>query len=97
MDVSELSEDLQPIYALELRLGNEVVRVDESAGASCPLAVIFKHPLHFEEIEKELKLAPSVEYRENRDTHYPLEEGYFCGKTHHAIAGPMRRSRRPRV
>ena len=94
LDIWKLSEDLRPIYLLELRLGNEVADVTELWGPECPLAVTFKHPLHFAEINDEIDLAPWVEYRENWDTHYPLEEGYFCGKMHHAVSGPMRPGRR---
>ena len=52
----KLSEDLLPIYRLELQLNNEVVRIDEPAGSTCPYAVIFKLPLHKRQIEMELQL-----------------------------------------
>ena len=97
MDASELSEDLRPIYLLELRLGNEVARVDRLGGAENPLAVVFKHPLHFAEIGDELELAPGVVYWECHDTHYPLEEGYGSKETRDSVAGPMRSPRRRRV
>ena len=85
-----LSTNLQGIYDLELALGNTVVRVDEPAGDRCPLAIIFKNPLHKGEIESTLKLSLTVKWWESRDPHYPMEGGYGCDETDHALAGPLR-------
>lgn len=87
--MTKLSEDLLPIYRLELRLGNEVVRIDEPAGSTCPYAVIFKTPLHKRQLETQLDLARSVEYVESRDPHYPKEAGYVSKLTGHVVAGPL--------
>ena len=84
-----LSEDLLPIYQLELDRGNEIARIDEPAGTECPYAVMFKMPLHRREIESELKLAASVKYWESRDWHYETSAGYFSETTRHAVAGPI--------
>jgi hypothetical protein len=59
---TKLSEDLLPIYKLELDRGNEVAGVDEPAGTKCPYAVVFKKPLHKTEIEAELVLSPTVRF-----------------------------------
>ncbi len=87
--VTKLSEDLLPIYRLELEKGNFVERVDEPAGSNCPYAIIFGRPLHKKEIETRLGLSPEVEYRECHDCHYPLEAGYYSKASRHAIAGPI--------
>lgn len=87
--MSKLSQDLLPIYQLELERGNEVERVDEPAGTNCPYAVVFKKPLHKAEIEEMLDLSPSVKYWESRDPHYSKEAGYRSETTRHAIAGPI--------
>ena len=89
LNMIKLSEDLLPIYKLELEKGNEVKRIDEPAGTKCPYAVIFKRPLHKTEIESELALLPSVRYWESRDPHYPKEAGFLSEETRHAIAGPI--------
>jgi len=83
----KLSDDLEPIYQLELQLGNQVVRVDTPAGTACPLAINFRDPLHLAEIAK-LKLAPSVSQWSNADPHYPKETGYRSNTSKHALAGP---------
>lgn len=87
--IESLSDDLLPIYRLEIGFGNEVARIDEPAGSACPLAVIFRQPLHVNEIAKALTLPPSIGYWESRDGHYSMEAGYACAKTGHAIAGPL--------
>jgi hypothetical protein len=86
----KLSTNLHAIYDLELSLGNAVVRVDEPAGDRCPLAIIFRNPLHRAKIETTLSLPPTVKWWECRDPHYPIEGGYACNETGHAIAGPLR-------
>lgn len=85
-----LSENLLPIYNLELQTGNEVSRIDEPAGSDCPLAIIFKQPLHLEKIKEVLKLTSSVRRWENRDEHYPLEAGFVCDETKQVLDGPLR-------
>jgi hypothetical protein len=87
--MTKLSKDLLPIYTLELDRGNEVARVDEPAGTNCPYAIIFKKPLHKNEIESELELPPSVQYWESRDAHYGKEAGYYSKETRHIVAGPL--------
>jgi hypothetical protein len=89
--MTALAADLQPIYELELRLGNEINYVAEPAGSACPYAVVFKHPLHQAEIQRALELAPTVKHWESFDTHYPVEAGYQCELTRHTIAGPIPR------
>jgi hypothetical protein len=84
-----LSKNLQPIVDLEIRLGNSVLRIDEPAGTSCPLSVVFERPLHFKEIEKSLALGSSVTQWMCRDPHYPKEAGFACGETKHTLAGPL--------
>ena len=87
--MQQLSDDLVLIYNYELSKGNEVLRVAENAWSECPLAIIFKYPLHFEEIAGDLKLPETVELWENRDTHYDLEKGFVCRKSQHSLAGPL--------
>jgi hypothetical protein len=39
-----------------------VKRVDEFAWSGCLLAVVFRDPLHLEEIAHDVQLAPTMEY-----------------------------------
>ncbi len=85
----KLSDDLEPIHRLELKLGNRIIRVDAPAGTECPLAVIFRDPLHLADIAK-LKLSASVTPWSSNDPHYPQETGYRSNISKHAVAGPTK-------
>lgn len=87
--MTKLSKDLIPIYNLELDRGNEIARIDEPAGSKCPYAMIFKRPLHKNEIESELDLPKSIRYWECHDAHYEKEAGYVSDETRHIVAGPL--------
>ena len=90
-----LSDDLLPIYDLEIALGNKVARIDEPAGTTCPLAIVFRDPLHFDLVSTKLQLMQSVHRWRNDDPHYPLEAGYSSSISRHAIAGPQSLTTRP--
>jgi len=80
---------LRSIYDIELSCGNSVVRVDEPAGDRCPLAIVFKQPLHKGRIESLLVLPSAVKWWESRDPHYEIQGGYICEGSRHVIAGPL--------
>jgi hypothetical protein len=85
----DLSPDLRLLYEYELSLGNAVVRIDRNLWSGCPLAVIFRDPLHLDEAAAALSLPPTVTRWENRDTHYDLEAGWRCQSTRHSLSGPL--------
>ena len=87
--MKRLSNNLKKIYDLELKFGNKVLRIDEPAGTKCPLAVVFKDPIHFSKIEEVYKIPETVKKWENHDQHYPIEAGFVCEITNHVIAGPI--------
>lgn len=89
-DIPDLAENLSAILAFELARGNTVVRIDRPAGSRCPLAVILARPLDIAGFKSSHGLPSSVDTWENRDSHYPLEAGYICERTRHALAGPLR-------
>lgn len=86
--VTHLSSNLRPIFDYEIGRGNSVERIDRPAGTKCPLAVIFSKPLDIEGFARVHGLPQSVSTWSNRDKHYPLEDGYVCEETRHALAGP---------
>ena len=88
-DVPDLTESLAGALAFELARGNSVERVDRPAGSRCPLAVIMARPLDIVGYTAAHGLPTGVDTWENRDSHYPLERGYVCGRTRHAISGPI--------
>jgi len=85
----EISADLDPILQLELRKGNRIVRVDKKQWTECEFALVMVEPLHFRDIEQELRLPSTVRFWECRDTHYELQAGYFDDLARHSIAGPL--------
>lgn len=87
--IPDLSEALQPIYDYEISHGNSVERIDRPAGSNCPLAVIFVAPLDISGFASAHGLPKDIKTWENRDRHYPLEQGYVCELTRHALAGPL--------
>jgi hypothetical protein len=84
----QLCPHLKPVYDLEISLSNILKQVEEYAYTKCDLAVVLAKPLHFNEIEKQIKLPSSVKRWENKDSHYSIEAGYFCQTCKHSIAGP---------
>lgn len=87
--IEELSHQLTPIYDLELSLGNVVLRMDRNKWSRCPLAIIFRDPLHFEQAVSRLAIPACVRRWENRDSHYDLEAGWTCDETGHSLSGPL--------
>ena len=90
--MKNLSNNLKPIYDLEISLGNTVASVDSPADTKCPLAISFKNGLNHFKIKSELTLNNSVEHFINKDPHYPKDSGYVCKKTNQVIAGPLGRT-----
>lgn len=90
--IPDLSEGLRPILEYELARDNKIERVDRPAGSNCPLAVIFLEPLDVKGFLSTQNMPSAVRTWENRDRHYPLEKGFVCERTHHAIAGPLNRN-----
>jgi hypothetical protein len=87
-NVVGLSTRLDGIVEFELQRGNSIERIDRPAGWNCPLAVIFRMPLDIVGFQAVAGIPSGVRTWQNRDTHYPLETGYVCEQTNHAIAGP---------
>lgn len=90
--IPDLSENLKPIFDFEIGRGNHVERVDRPAGSSCPLAVVFETPLDIPGYIERHGLPNGVRTWENKDRHYPVEAGYVCEETRHAISGPIERT-----
>lgn len=85
-----LSETLQPMYDYEINRGNHVNRIDSPAGTNCPLAIIFCEQLDISGFITRYGMPNGVMTWENLDRHYPIEKGYVCERTRHALAGPLK-------
>ena len=86
--LADLSENLRSILRFELDRGNSILRVDRPAGTRCSLAVVFARPLDINGFKTQHGLPTGVSTWKNADSHYPLEAGFSCSSTRHAIAGP---------
>ena len=84
-----VTSTLQVVLSFDLERGNTVVRVDQPAGTRCPLAVVLAKPLDIAGFKESHGLPPMVNTWKNLDSHYPLEAGYVCEQTRHAIVGPL--------
>lgn len=87
--VEGLSTQLEGVLEFEVKRGNQIERIDRPAGSTCPLAVILKQSLDVAGFVSANGMPAGVRTWENRDRHYPLEKGFVCEKTKHAIAGPL--------
>jgi hypothetical protein len=86
---SILSARLRSIVEYEIARGNAIARIDQPAGTRCSLAVVFTKPLDIGGFKSSNSLPAGVDTWENHDRHYPLEAGYVCERTRHAISGPL--------
>ena len=86
---SILSARLRSIVEYEIARGNAIARIDQPAGTRCSLAVVFSKPLDIGGFKSSNNLPTGVDTWENHDRHYPLEAGYVCERTRHAISGPL--------
>jgi hypothetical protein len=87
--VPGLSERLRGILEYELARGNLIARIDSPAGTRCPFAVVLAKPLDIRGYKDKHGLPAGTDTWENHDRHYPLEAGFVCERTRHAIAGPI--------
>lgn len=85
-----LCSTLQPIYELEVSLGNSIKSIEAPAGTHCFYAVNFRKKLHLKVIYEQLLLPESVVEWSNKDHHYDLQTGFYCNKFKHSIAGPLK-------
>jgi hypothetical protein len=85
----DLCPNLAPIRDLELSLGNVIERVDRGVWTACPVAVVLRHGMHFDEIAAQLTIVDAVKRWESRDPHYEFQAGFTCEESRHSIAGPI--------
>jgi len=81
--------DLRIVYDYEIAHGNTIVRIDAPAGSECEYALVFADSLKIWGTAKTGELPLVVRSWECRDTHYPIEAGFYCGEHRHSIAGPI--------
>jgi hypothetical protein len=88
MDIA-ICPDLRPVYDYEVAQGNVVTRIDAPAGTECEYAIIFGEPLKSLGIPDCEDPPDFMSHWECRDSHYPIEAGFFCREHRHCIAGPI--------
>jgi len=87
--VPGLSPSLQSVLLYELARGNAIDHIEQPAGTRCPLAVVLAKPLDIAGFKDEHGLPSGVDTWENHDKHYPVQAGYVCERTRHALSGPL--------
>ena len=84
-----ICKHLIAILNYEVSTGNSIVSIDNDAWTNAKLVITLKKPANNNYIDNTFKNNNSVEYWENKDTHYPVQKGYICKKCKCAIASPL--------
>lgn len=79
-------EHLEVIVESELEKGNSIDKIEFDKWTNVKKVIIFGSEL----LDNEYEVDNKIEYWENRDTHYPTQNGYICKKCNCAIAFPMK-------
>lgn len=79
-------EHLERIVESELEKGNFIDKIEIDKWTEVKKVIVFGREL----IEKDYNIDNKIEYWENRDTHYPIQNGYTCKKCKCEIAFPMK-------
>ena len=84
-----ICEHLRGILDYEVSQGNAVREVNENAWTNAELVVNMNKPLSTDCISSNIEPDDCIIFWENNDTHYLKQNGYYCKRCKHAIAGPI--------
>lgn len=85
----KICKHLETILNHELSKGN-VMREVTNEWTDVNAAVDLEKPMDIKYEKENIKTEPFVKYWVNKDTHYPLQEGFNCEQCKHSIGGPLK-------
>lgn len=80
-----LNAKLKIILQSEMELGNDIVREYHDAYAKCRFMIMLKYPFR----RNYERLPEGVEYFSNKDSHYPLGNGYYDTEHQEMLFAPF--------
>ncbi|OEF99572.1 hypothetical protein BHF71_08475 [Vulcanibacillus modesticaldus] len=78
---------LKPIIDHELSKGNKIQEISKG-WSNAVLVIDLEKRMDVQYERSDMNLSEYVKYWENKDSHYPLQKGFYCEKCKHSIAGP---------
>ncbi len=84
----KICEHLESILNYELKNGNSIRETNSDTWTNAELVINLNNPINKVYASIEIQKSKNIQYFHITDTHYELQEGYFCRICKHSIAGP---------
>jgi len=88
----KICKHLESILNYELRNGNSIRDINNKIWSNAELVINLNNPINKVHASIEVQKNKNIQHFNITDTHYELQEGYFCRICKHSIAGPKQYS-----